>query len=263
MWTSLILTSLMIPSIIANLKVFPKQQDLHPNKLQQIYHDIRKDIYTVDTIDQLKPKELRTFGIVRVNATNSIIVSSKLADDAMNPYYAPSLDNMNLKLQQLNDFTEISFQDLETSVIETDWEPIGGCHSNLRSDTPSTYSQGWLLSVGSGVTNTISFTVNSVSVDGYIDLTYSAAISGSITCTVNPGKTLQFQIKSELVSLQNVKTRSVYIKDSTSIWGVITSNFEMGEWDKLDDYTQVNQRNFQTACVTDSTLLQCDYNSDQ
>lgn len=250
----LVATAVSIDEVL----LFPNTQKLQPNMLRHIYNDISGELYEVEDLADLSPSMLRSFGMAKVHSTNSIVVNALLASQAMNPHYVPASESIRHMAKTLSEFTEVSFSNMSYVSSDTDWESIGPCQSNERSSNVSTLAQGWTIAVASGIGYEVSFASTfGLSPTFSVDFAASFGLAGKTTCQVDAGHTVQFQMKSEIFTVSGVRKRRVTIKDTKTLWGTSSVLNYDDEWEKVNDYYQINPRKYQTACVTDPKLLKC------
>ncbi|ODV68714.1 hypothetical protein HYPBUDRAFT_238557 [Hyphopichia burtonii NRRL Y-1933] len=233
------------------LEITPRYSTPQTSVLQQSYSDIKKEIITVPEFDAVTPKMLLKYGVVRVSSSNSIIASQLLAEEAFNPNYSPSDKRKTI-------FYEVSYSDAQVTRKVSDWIPIGGCHPNTLSETSSSFSQGYTVTAGSGITASVKFSqLLGISPQFSYDLAYTVSTGGSLTCSVEAGKTLQFQVMVETVTISNLKQRQIKISGDYQFANGYLARMSVGDWESVETFSQVNKGNVQTACVTDPQYLMC------
>lgn len=235
-------------------------KNLRPSKLLKVFNDIKYEAYEVNDLGDISVDKLRKMGIARVISTNSLVISESLADNVLDPYKL-SLDGIFRKPKPnlLNDFYQVSYEDMVSTTSYTPWTPIDDCISAKRSNGPVTVTRGWSMSVGSGVTTTLQLaSLFGLTPSFSWDYFGSTGVSGSITCSVEKGKMLQFLVRNQFFTLSGVKTRKLNIVDLKGRWGQHISELEYGDDDwEVVEYTIVNTKNIQTSCVTDPNHQTC------
>lgn len=252
------------------LEITPRYSTPQTNVLQQSYSDIKKEIITVPEFDAVTPKMLLKYGVVRVSSSNSIIASQLLAEEAFNPNYSPSYqyeeeeeESEAFSVDAASDkrktiFYEVSYGDAQVTRKVSDWIPIGGCHPNTLSETSSSFSQGYTVTAGSGIIASVKFSqLLGISPQFSYDLAYTVSTGGSLTCSVEAGKTLQFQVMVETVTISNLKQRQIKISGDYQFANGYLARMSVGDWESVETFSQVNKGNVQTACVTDPQYLMC------
>ncbi|CCE78850.1 Piso0_000882 [Millerozyma farinosa CBS 7064] len=256
---------LLITRLCHPLEVSHSHKEFQQNILYGAYADLRNEIPSFQFYSDIDFNKLKSFGIVKVLETNSVIISQSVLNDSLNPDYRPSLntklkkDIKQSKLESRNDFVEFRFNESKTNTAMIDWTPIGQCHSNKKSSTTTTFSKQWSISAGSGFNGQVTF----ASIFGFepsikLDLTFQAAVGGTLSCNVGAGKLLQVQAKVKETTIENVKRRKLRIRKSFMSQKVILSGETV--WEDSDT-TVINKDSVETACVTDPDHLNCETTS--
>lgn len=254
---------LLFATAVVALNVVPKYHDFGANPLEQAYHDAQ--IYTVESHLDLTARDLLKYGAVRVKLSNSIITSQLLSEETFNPNYQPKyLWNDNDAAYLINDdkrrklFYEVDLSEATVTRTTNEWMPIGGCHSNELSETKSTFSQGWSVGIDTSVSAGLQFTaIIGIEPAFGFEAALSVGVSGLMSCAVAPGKKLQFQIKTETVSVANVRQRLIKVNGNYKHARGYLATLEEGDWEPVGTFSLLNRQNIQTACVTDPALLMC------
>lgn len=245
----------------AFLNILPRKSNTNPNTLFKVYNDVRGNIKTVETFNDVTAQDLLRFGVIKILETNSVITNEALAANALSENYLPSYQHdkkyeYNAK-EGKNMFYEVSFQNLELDRHVNDWMPLGTCRHNQAS-TPSTYTQGWSVGVATGANAKVEFAqIFGIKPSFQYDVLISAGLSGSLSCNVDGRKKLQFQIMTESVTMKNVKMRPIKIIRDYKYTNGIFATMEVGEWEYVEEYTRLNRRNVQLGCITDPEQLSC------
>lgn len=261
----------------ADVNVLPKYNNVKTNVLHQLYRDLGSKIYTVRHFDDLKARDLLKYGTVRISSSNSIISSQLLAEEAFNPNYVPTYEYVEDEDEETrtkrfdkvefaavpndkrkNLFYEVDYSGVSVDRQVTNWVPIGACHSNKLSDTKSSFSQGYTISAGSGANVNVKFAqLLGIAPTLGLDISFGASIGGSLSCSVDAGKTLQFQLMSETITIAGLKQRPIKVNGDYKYGNGYLARMDLGEWEEVNTFTQVNKANVQTACVTDPEYLMC------
>lgn len=241
------------------LDVFPKYEKVKENELYQTYFDTRNQVHEVDNFDEINPNDLLKYGVIKVKDTKSIISNQLISEEAFNPNYIP----LYKADAQANDkrstiFYEHSYEDCQINREESDWTNIGECHSNERSVTQSTFNQGWSISSGTGISAEIQFAqIFGIKPSFSLDISYESSSGGTLTCNVNAGKKLQFQMLAETLTISNLKQRKIELKQEQHFTRGPVVQLNVGEWETINSFTEVDSNTIQTACVTDPMYLSC------
>lgn len=276
------------------LSVSGKYKEIHSNELFQAYTDMSPDVFEVSTFGDLSARSLMKYGVISVLGSKSIITSDLLSEEALNPNYVPSfdtsrtdaffdMDGININIRALkeeddtvnttltrrmifhgsddkrrNMYTEVDYSDAEYAREVGNYVPISGCYKNDKSDTKSSFSQSWSVSVGSGASASVLFSqLFGFSPSFGIDFTFGYSTGGSLSCDVAPGKLLQFQAKVETVTISNLRQRPLKINRDFKYTAGVFAKMDVGEWQSVASFAQLNKFNVQLACVTDPELLMC------
>lgn len=245
------------------VKVLPFTSPLEsPNILYQVFKDIGTTVPVFQTLNEVSPQTLVKYGVIKIASTKSVIMNLLLMQEAFDPNYDPknleSLNSRTMKSKDASTFYEISYEDCDQKHEVSDWVPISSCIENTRTSMSSSYSQGWSLSQGSGLMSAIEFSqIFGIEPSISLDVTYGTSISGSLSCSVDAGNTLQFQLKYEKLTTSKVKQRDIRIVSKIPFLKHSFSKLEIGDWEECDDYTEITTSSVSVACVTDPELLRC------
>ncbi|CAH2351656.1 hypothetical protein CLIB1423_04S03026 [[Candida] railenensis] len=244
-----------------SLSISGRIKSLKPSRLLKIFNDVKYEAYEVEDLEGISISKLRKYGIARILSTNSIIVSESLAENVLDPFNL-SLDGIFKKGKSalLNDFYEISYQDMATTSSYSPWKPIDDCVSTKRSNGPVTVTRGWSTSIGTGVTTTLKLaTMFGVTPSFSTDYFGVVGVSGAITCTAESGKMLQFVVRNQIFNISGIKKRKVNIKEIRGRWGQGVSELDYSDdgWEEEPVYSIINSRNIQTYCITDPKYQTC------
>lgn len=257
----LLLLLLLITRICSSLDVSLSHKGFQKNILYEAYADIRNEIPSFQSHNDIDLNKLKGFGIVKVLNTNSVIILQQVLNDSLNLDYRPLLDiKMKKVIKQLrfkspNEFVEFRFNESKVNTAMVDWVAIGECHLNKKSSTKTTFCKQWSISAGSGFNGQVAF----ASIFGFhpsvkLDLTFQASIGGTLSCDVAPGKLLQFQARVKETTIANVKWRKLRIRKNFMSQKIRLS--DVTEWE--DSSTNViDKDSVETACVTDPDHLNC------
>lgn len=245
-----------------------------PNVLEQIYSVIGKETYTVDSFEDLHARDLLRYGVVNIRSENSLIVSDYLAEETFNPNYMPTYNfepkennhdtsEVFSRMADPNDerwyfFHQYDYSKMAAEKSYSEWTPVSSCMSNERSETVSTYGESWLFKVINALSAGIRFT----QLVGFgprigAEVLLQNTIGGAYSCDVAPGKKLQFQAKFQVVEISGVRSRRLKVEGDHRYTSGYMTRMEVGEWEEVDPYRQVNEVNIQTACVTKPSMLMC------
>ncbi|CCE78264.1 Piso0_000882 [Millerozyma farinosa CBS 7064] len=253
---------LVVVRVCYSLEVSLSHKEIQQNILYGAYADLRNEIPSFQFYNDIDFNKLKSFGIVKVLNTNSVIISQQVLNDSLNPDYRPLL-NTKLKkdikpqiFESRNDFIEFRFNESKVKTAMVDWIPIGECHSNKKSSTKTTFSKQWSISAGSGFNGQVAF----ASIFGFqpsikLDLTFQASVGGTLSCDVAAGKLLQFQAKVKETTIENVKRRKLRIRKGFMSQKLILS--DETDWED-DDTNVIDKDSVETACVTDPDQLKCE-----
>lgn len=238
-----------------------KIKSLRPSRLLKVFNDVKYEAYEIENLEGLSIRKLRKYGIARILSTKSIVVSESLAENVLDPFNL-SLDGIFKKVKPvfLNDFYEVSYQDMTTSSTYSPWKPIDDCVSTERSNGPVSVTRGWSTSIGTGVTTTLKLaTMFGITPSFSTDYFGVAGVSGAISCTAELGKKVQFVVRNQIFNISGIKKRNINIKDIKGRWGQSVSELDYSDddWEEEAEYSIINSRNIQTYCITDPKFQTC------
>ncbi|KAK6453830.1 uncharacterized protein RJT20DRAFT_63693 [Scheffersomyces xylosifermentans] len=257
----LIAAFLHFQSSEALFRISPRIKEYSYNVLFKTYNDVRGQVKTVQSFKDVTALDLLRYGVIKVVDTNSVITNDALAENAMAQNYIPIFEknkkyDLNAKGGK-NVFCEFSFKDVDIRYEVTNSLPVGTCRIN-ESSSPSIYTTGWYIEAATGANVKVGFAqIFSIKPSAQLDLSVAGGIGGSLSCTVDGGKTLQFQIIAESVTLGNIKQRMIKVRGDYSYTGGRLAWMDVGEWEDIEDYQTLNRRNIEVACVTDPEFLHC------
>lgn len=233
-----------------------------PNEVVRAYNDIKKNLFLVETIDDLRPVHLIRYGAIRIRSTNSIVTNSELATKALLPKYHPLRFNFTVvterehMLHHEKEFYEVSFEDAQVETTISDWQPITPCHYN-GALTKTTYGYGWSVDTTTGFSASFKFSEPLV-YDIKKDVSYSEGVSGSVSCDVALKSTLQVQLRTEYATVSGVKMRQIHVRRNLKFTDAKFAWLEYGDFEEVKEYDLINKKSVITACITKKKMLMCD-----
>lgn len=227
------------------LLILPYAQVLEHNSLYEILADVSDSVPVVSSLNELTAKKLMRYSVLKVNDTQSIIVSNKLVLQLDNSPYSVDAPQ--------SQFLEILYNDSYASPEENRWSLLGPCHSNLRSDTATEVVRSWTISGESSVLGAVSISqIFGISPLLLLTSKWGTSASGSVSCIVGPRQMLQFLIYTDSLFIEGVKQRTIDLR-----WPYLfSSSLKVGKWENVTTITKVKKA-VKAACVTDPQLMQC------
>lgn len=271
----LLLFFFVLSGAASTLVFGPNFDSPKPNVLERIYSTIGS-VYSVTSFEEVSARDLLRYGVVQLSSEKSLIVSDLLAEETFNPNYRPSYKfepvddsfdasaNTYAKLADTSDkrwyyFHQFDYSQMAAKKSTSDWLPVSGCISNELSDTVSTFGEGWQVKINQAVGAGIKFTqLVGFAPGAGTAVLMGNAVGGAYSCDVGPGKKLQFQAKLEEIEISGIRQRLIKVTGDYQYSNGFLTSMEIGAWEDVDSYPQINEQNIQTACVTMPSMLMCD-----
>ncbi|CUM63421.1 uncharacterized protein PRCAT00000996001 [Priceomyces carsonii] len=225
-----------------------------PNALMNMYDSLKNEVYVVSTINDVNPSNLEKYGVIKVLDSKSVIVSRSLTESALSNNYKP--ERQQSTGSDNTEYYEVDFSNTTFVKEKNTWTALTSCRRNEAS-TVATYGQGWSVSPSISVSSSVQF-AQMFGIQPLLGfaLSFGPSLSGSLSCDVNGGETLQFQILPASMLISNVRERRITIEKG-SFFKSFSKTLTFSDWKDQEPYSMVEKNNVQTACVTNPLYLKC------